>query len=172
MLFRFNWKPQCLRFAEDAQGHEHKGKGKGGGQFAKKDGGGSAATIDRESAMKEFAAAFAKSAPGTGDSSIKDPRGDRGKIAPKKLEAALPALIAEVKRHTEKTTVGPSVHDLYDSAGQGLTPQEFRAALLHAEENGQLRLSAWGKTPADLPRPETNPIVGGTIVGYAHLPRQ
>ena len=53
----------------------------------------------------------------------------------------------------------------------GLSPTEFRAALLAADDAGTLRLGVMNRTAAEQPRPDLLPVIGAKPMGFARVGR-
>ena len=174
-----------VRESADASGHEHKGKGPGGGQFTSKGGKGGAGGR-RGAPEKRPAAAAAPDPPPDrvrdaaaltaavrrGLDGEDDPRGDRGKVDPGEAAAFARAAHEYLAGH-HAGEFGVPLPELYERVGvpAGLSPTEFRAALLAADDAGTLRLGVMNRTAAEQPRPDLLPVIGAKPMGFARVGR-
>ncbi|MBV8096260.1 MAG: hypothetical protein JO110_24090, partial [Acetobacteraceae bacterium] len=97
-----------------------------------------------------------------------DPRGDLAHLpGTDTLNRSLAAIDAAVVRHFQAKGANIPLADLYaEIAPQtGLTPEAFRAVLLHANQVQRYRFSGWPRMPEDHPRPELLPVASGKALG-------
>lgn len=175
--------PHAAHPGQQPQSHqpEHQGDGRGGpppqpgrGGGAAERPGGQEGGQGQEVAPAAHAAAAAEvhAALQRGrDDGDPDPRGDVGQFDPAK-QAEFSRRAAEyVASHAERNGgVGDQLDNLYAAVGGplGLTPRQFRAALIEADERGAVKIGGWPKAADDFPRPDLMPVLGGKAFGYVH----